>query len=95
MNEVETMAEQDRRPLPRTQAKMAELISRQQVSYNPNTARWYLGSGDGDLAVKGDGRALREMRAAGLLQVDMAATPDERGAYPVELTEEGQARYRP
>lgn len=88
------MTDQDQRPLPRTQARMAELIAAQRVNYNPDTAMWYLGSGDGDVAVKGDGRALREMRAAGLLVVKTSLTADERGAYPVELTELGEARHR-
>lgn len=99
MSGVAAVAEQptagDTRPLPRTQATMAGLITAGLVSYASGTARWFKGTGPDDIAVKGDGRALREMRTAGLIRVDESAQPDERGAYPVELTSAGQARYRP
>lgn len=89
-----TMTDQEIKPLPRTQARMAGLIERERVAYNPDTATWYLGSGDHDVAVKGDGRALREMRVGGLLVVKTSEDADERGAYPVRLTELGEARHR-
>lgn len=86
-------AEHAKPRLPRTQQAMAELIVRQRVAYNPTTATFYRGSGD-DVAVKGEGRALRGMLADRIVEVDDAHGADERGAFPLRLTEEGRARYR-
>jgi len=79
------------RPLPEKRAAIAALIAARQVAYNPHRGpAWYLD--DTDEPVAGSpGRALRAMRTQGLLQVDLAATPDARGAYPVSLTPAGVA----
>lgn len=90
---MEQAAEQGRKPLPRTQAAMADLIVDGRVRYHPSTATWF--TGPSDVAVKSNGRALREMRMAGLIELDEGGTPDEGGALPVVLTEAGRARHRP
>lgn len=87
------------RALPSTQNRMASLIQQGQVFYRPTTATWFLqpehGADPMIEAIRGDGRALRTMRATGLIQVDDKASVDSRGAYPVIMTSEGSERYRP
>lgn len=86
------------RALTVTQSRMAALIVEGQVWYRPGTATWFLQSADGPdptaRALRGDGRALRTMRAAGLVTALPNGDPDARGAYPVRLTDEGIERYR-
>lgn len=79
------------RPLPGLQATMAELVAQGRVFYAPG--QWFDGPGADDVVVKARGRTLRELRRNGL--IGTTGDPDERGAQLVELTELGQARYRP
>lgn len=86
------------RALPSTQNRMAALILASKVFYRPTTATWFLqpahSADPAAYAQRGDGRALRTMRRTGLIEVNMPAGPDSRGAYPVIMTDAGTDRYR-
>lgn len=83
------------RALPSTQNRLATLILRGEVFYRPVTATWYLGRAGDVRARGGDGRALRTMRATGLIRVCVEQDLDVREAYPVAMTDTGTERYRP
>lgn len=84
------------RALPSTQNRLAALIVAGQVWYRPVSATWFVQADNGAdpsaTAQRGDGRALRTMRATGLVEV--GAERDARGAFRVALTEAGAERYR-
>ena len=82
------------RSLPGLQATMADLVAEGKVRYAPDSATWYEGPEVGDVARRARGRTLRDLRRAGLIEADLDAAPDGRRAYPVVLTEAGQARHR-
>lgn len=78
-------------PLPPLQADMARMIQAGRLFYAPALGRWYDGDATEPIG-RERGRALRAMRAAGLIVVPVRAVRDARRAVPVTLSEVALSR---